>query len=40
VDADDNDALVMIGRSVIGISDEILRTLTKGLRERMVGIYD
>ncbi len=39
VDADDNDAIVMIGRSVIGISDEILRTLTKGLRERVSGLY-
>jgi putative nucleotidyltransferase with HDIG domain len=40
VDADDNDALIMIGRSAIGISDDILRTLTKGLRERVTGIYD
>jgi putative nucleotidyltransferase with HDIG domain len=38
-DAEDNDAVVMIGRSVIGISDEILRTLTKGLRERMAQLY-
>src|SRR5512142_1654311 len=30
VDAEDNDAIIMIGRSVIGISDDILRTLTKG----------
>jgi len=40
LDADDNDALIMIGRSVIGISDDILRTLTKGLRERVSGLYD
>jgi len=40
VDEEDNDALVMIGRSVIGISDDILRTLTKGLRERVTGLYD
>ena len=40
VDAEDNDAIIMIGRSVIGISDDILRTLTKGLRERMAGLYD
>jgi len=40
VDADDNDALVMIGRSAIGISDEILRTLTKGLRERISGLFE
>jgi putative nucleotidyltransferase with HDIG domain len=40
LDADDNDAIIMIGRSVIGISDDILRTLTKGLRERISGLYD
>ncbi|HYD40139.1 MAG TPA: HDOD domain-containing protein [Anaeromyxobacter sp.] len=40
VDAEDNDAVIMIGRSVIGISDDILRTLTKGLRERVTGLYD
>jgi putative nucleotidyltransferase with HDIG domain len=40
IDADDNDAIIMIGRSVIGISDDILRTLTKGLRERVAGLYD
>jgi putative nucleotidyltransferase with HDIG domain len=40
LDADDNDALIMIGRSAIGISDDILRTLTKGLRERVSGLYD
>jgi len=40
IDADDNDAIIMIGRSVIGISDDILRTLTKGLRERVSGLYD
>ena len=40
VDAEDNDAIIMIGRSVIGISDDILRTLTKGLRERVTGLYD
>ncbi|HET6439959.1 MAG TPA: HDOD domain-containing protein [Anaeromyxobacter sp.] len=40
VDAEDNDAIIMIGRSVIGISDDILRTLTKGLRERVMGLYD
>jgi putative nucleotidyltransferase with HDIG domain len=40
IDAEDNDAIIMIGRSVIGISDDILRTLTKGLRERVTGLYD
>lgn len=39
VDHDDNDALIMIGRSAIGVSDDILRTLTKGLRERVDGLY-
>ncbi len=38
-DADDVDALVMIGRSAIEISDDILKTLTKGLRERVSGLY-
>jgi len=40
VDAEDNDAIIMIGRSVMGISDDVLRTLTKGLRERVTGLYD
>jgi HD-like signal output (HDOD) protein len=40
VNAEDNDAIIMIGRSVIGISDDLLRTLTKGLRERATGHYD
>ena len=40
MDAEDNDAIIMIGRAVIGISDDILRTLTKGLRERVAGLYD
>ena len=37
---EDNDALVMIGRSLIGISDDVLKTLTQGLRERVTGLYD
>jgi len=40
LDAEDNDALVMAGRSAIGISDDILGTLTKGLGERVDGLYD
>jgi putative nucleotidyltransferase with HDIG domain len=40
VDAERNDALVASGRSVMGISDEVLETLTKGLGERMAGLYD
>jgi len=40
VDGDDNDAIIMIGRSVIGVSDDVLPTLTEGLRERVAGFYD
>jgi hypothetical protein len=40
VDADDLDAIVMIGRSLIGVNDEILRTLTKGLKDRVDGMFD
>jgi len=40
IDAEDNDAIIMIGRSVMGISDDVLRSLTKGLRERVAGMYD
>ncbi len=40
VDADDIDAIVMIGRSLIGVNDEILRTLTKGLKDRVDGMFD
>ena len=40
IDAEDNDAIIMIGRSVMGISDDVLRSLTKGLRERVAGLYD
>jgi len=40
VDADDTDAIVMIGRSLIGVNDEILKTLTKGLKDRVTGLFD
>ncbi len=40
VDADDIDALVMIGRSLIGVNDEVLKTLTKGLKDRVTGLFD
>jgi putative nucleotidyltransferase with HDIG domain len=40
VDADDVDAIVMIGRSLIGVNDEVLRTLLKGLKERVQGLFD
>jgi putative nucleotidyltransferase with HDIG domain len=40
MDADDIDAIVMIGRSLIGVNDEILKTLTKGLRDRVAGLFD
>jgi putative nucleotidyltransferase with HDIG domain len=39
-DADDVEAIVMIGRSLIGVNDEILKTLTKGLRDRVTGLFD
>lgn len=39
-DADDVDAIVMIGRSLIGVNDEILKTLLKGLKERVRGMFD
>ncbi len=40
VDADDIDAIVMIGRSLIGVNDEVLKTLTKGLKDRVDGMFD
>jgi putative nucleotidyltransferase with HDIG domain len=40
VDQADNDALIMIGRSALGLNDEVVRTLSKSVRERIVGIYD
>jgi putative nucleotidyltransferase with HDIG domain len=40
VDADDVDAIVMIGRSLIGVNDEVLKTLTKGLKDRVTGLFD
>ena len=40
IDADDVDALVMIGRSLIGISDDVLKTLSKGLKERISGLFN
>jgi putative nucleotidyltransferase with HDIG domain len=40
VDADDVDAIVMIGRSLIGVNDDILKTLLKGLKERVNGLFD
>jgi putative nucleotidyltransferase with HDIG domain len=39
-DAEDVDAIVMIGRSLIGVSDEVLKTLTKGLKDRVTGLFD
>jgi putative nucleotidyltransferase with HDIG domain len=39
-DADDVDAIVMIGRSLIGVNDEVLKTLTKGLKDRVTGLFD
>jgi len=39
-DAEDTDAIVMIGRSLIGVNDEILKTLTKGLKDRVTGMFE
>jgi putative nucleotidyltransferase with HDIG domain len=39
-DAEDADAIVMIGRSLIGVNDEVLKTLTKGLEARVAGLFD
>ncbi len=40
IDADDTDALVMIGRSLIGVNDEVLKTLVKGLKDRITGLFE
>ncbi|HVP68855.1 MAG TPA: HDOD domain-containing protein [Anaeromyxobacteraceae bacterium] len=40
IDGDEVDALVMIGRSIIGANDDIIKTLTRGLKERVAGLYD
>ncbi len=40
VDADDVDAIVLIGRSLIGVNDDVLRTLTKTLKDRVTGTFD
>ncbi len=40
IDAEDVDAIVMIGRSLIGVSDDILKTLMKGLKDRVTGSFD
>ncbi len=39
-DPEDVDAIVMIGRSLIGVNDEILKTLVKGLKDRVSGMFD
>lgn len=40
MDADDVDAIVMIGRSLIGVNDDILKTLLKSLKDRVEGSFD
>lgn len=40
VDPEDVDAIVMIGRSLIGVNDEVLKTLMKGLKDRVNGLFD
>jgi HD-like signal output (HDOD) protein len=39
VDQGDVDAVIMIGRSLIGVNDELLRSLTKQIAERVAGLY-
>jgi len=39
-DVQDAEAVVMIGRSLIGVNDEVLKTLTKGLKDRLEGLFD
>jgi putative nucleotidyltransferase with HDIG domain len=40
VDLDDVKALVMIGRSLLGVDDALMTKLVGGLRDRIHGIYD
>jgi len=40
MDPEDIDAIVMIGRSLIGVSDDVLKTLTKGLKDRVNGLFE
>jgi putative nucleotidyltransferase with HDIG domain len=40
VDLQDIDAIVMIGRSLIGVNDEVLKTLTKGLKDRVSKTFE
>jgi putative nucleotidyltransferase with HDIG domain len=39
-DPEDVDAIVMIGRSLIGVNDDVLKTLTNGLKSRVSGMFD
>ncbi len=39
-DAEDVDALVMIGRALIGVNDDVLKTLLKTLKDRVSGMFD
>ncbi len=40
VDGEDVDAIVMIGRSLIGVNDEVLKTLTKSVHDRVSGLFE
>ena len=40
IDIDDVNALVMIGRSLLGISDDVLQKLAADLRNRVGGMFD
>jgi putative nucleotidyltransferase with HDIG domain len=39
-DPEDVDAIVMIGRSLIGVNDDVLKTLMKTLKDRVTGMFD
>jgi len=39
-DPEDVDAIVMIGRSLNGVNDDVLKTLVKGLKDRVTGMFD
>jgi putative nucleotidyltransferase with HDIG domain len=37
IDADDNEAILMIGRSLLGVDEDVVTRLTNGLKERVSG---
>ncbi len=40
VDVDDQNALIMIGRSLLGISDDVLKKIAAQLPERVAGLFE